>query len=171
MAESTNLATIFLLDKSYFRVQRQHFRGYFFVKKISAHFIFVIDPVSANHCLVFFYSCSFFCTLYLMILLDKCQMKSFKNIKIVIRVKLVCLKKSLFWKKLLFEKKLCFQKKIWKLFFEKTVIWNKNFFGEKKLFIEKKFFLKENFLEKTLFFWKAIFRKIFKKIFSPLVPN
>ena len=140
MAESTNLATIFLLDKSYFRVQRQHFRGYFFVKKISAHFTFVIDPVSANHCLVFFYSCSFFCALYLTILLDKCQMKSFKNIKIVIKVKLVCLKKSLFWKKLLLKKNYAFKKKFKNFFLKKLSFETKIFLGRKNFLLKRNFF-------------------------------
>ena len=39
VTESTSPATIFLLAESYFLIQRQLFRGYFSVKKISAHLI------------------------------------------------------------------------------------------------------------------------------------
>ena len=53
-----------------------------------------------------------------MILLDKCQIKSFEDINILIQVELFCLK-TFFWKKLLEKKvkKLLFEKILEKIFF------------------------------------------------------
>ena len=73
-----------------------------------------------------------------MIPLDKCQMKSFENINILIKVKLFCLKNVLFLeKKLLFEKKKGFMKKILKIVF----FWKKeNWYLKQKIVCEKKLY-------------------------------
>ena len=65
---------------------------------------FHIDPFPANNCSPFSYSRSFSCALYSDVPLDKWEMKSMKNINLLIE-KLVCLKnvflgeKALIWKK------------------------------------------------------------------------
>ena len=66
----------------------------------------------------------------LTILLDKCQMKSFKNINILIEVILFCLKNFFFWKKAFIWKTFVFEKKkLKKLFFfeKKNCFWKKYF--------------------------------------------
>ena len=84
----------------------------------------------------------------LTIFLDKCQMKSFEDIKILIKVKLFCLKnlvfgKSFYLKKKVFENKNnVFETKNC-LFFEKTYLKQKNFFLKKKSFVWKELFLEE----------------------------
>ena len=61
----------------------------------------------------------------LTILLDKCQMKSFENINILIKVKLFCLKNVFFWKAFIW-KKYILKNKIKKIVvLNKAVIWNK----------------------------------------------
>ena len=83
----------------------------------------------------------------LTIFLDKCQMKSFEDINILIKVKVFCLK-TFFWKKLLFEK-MFWKIRIKKLLFEtkKLFCWKSNFVWEKNFFLifffEKKFFEKK----------------------------
>ena len=91
----------------------------------------IIDPFLANHCSAFSYSRSFSCSLSLLtILLDKCQMKSFENINISIKVKLFCVKNVFFWKKLLFERKYVFERKNLKNCFFWCYLKQKIFFQE-----------------------------------------
>ena len=93
----------------------------------------LIDPFPANHCSTFFYSHSFSCALYSEILLDKCHMKSFEDINILIKNESFLFEKCLLWKKLLFEKRLFLKKKLKKSFFEKKLLFETKKF-EKKIF-------------------------------------
>ena len=96
----------------------------------------LIDPFPANHFSAFPICALFSVLSILTILLDKCHMKSFKNINILMKVKVFCSKKN--FKKLIFlKKKLSFKTK-------------KNFF-RKNTFFSKKIFLAKNFLEKNFF--------------------
>ena len=130
----------------------------------------LIDPFPTNHCsFFFFYTCSFSCASILMIFPDQFQMKSFKDINILIKVKLFCLKNLFFLEKTFIWKKLCF----WKL---------KYAFERKKtklLYIWSKKISFENFFifgKKTTFFGKTTFERCFektrgKKKISLLVPK
>ena len=99
----------------------------------------LIDPFPANHYSAFPICAPFSVLSILTILLDKCHMKSFENIKILIKVKVFCLKKNL--KKLLFLKKNCHLKP-------------KKFFLGKTLFLKKiaKKILEKNFFTSGVFF-------------------
>ena len=92
----------------------------------------LFQPITAQ---LFTIATSFLALSLLTILLDKRQMKSFKNINISIKVKLFCVKNvffCFFWKKVLFEN--TFLKENNKTFFvlilceEKIFFWKKNFF-------------------------------------------
>ena len=68
---------------------------------IALNFQFII--IIFNLTVIFL--CIKFTVLFILtILLDKCQMKSFKNINILIKVKLFGLKKFFMWKRLLLKK-------------------------------------------------------------------
>ena len=86
----------------------------------------LIHPFLANYYSTFFCSRSFANALDS----DKCQIESFEDINILIKVKLFCLKNVFFEKKLSFEKKLCFWKHKLKknAFFQKKLLEKITFF-------------------------------------------
>ena len=59
----------------------------------------LIDPFPANHYSAFPIGTSFYALSILTIFLDKCHMKSVKNVNILMKVKLFCLKKIFFGEK------------------------------------------------------------------------
>ena len=82
-----------------------------------------------------------------MILLDKCQKKSFEDINILIKIKFVWLKKTCFFGKSFYLKK-CIEKKMLlkkflKLFKKKLLFETKKIVFGKNTFLENKFILKK----------------------------
>ena len=89
---------------------------------------------------------------------DKCQMKRFEDINILIKVKLFCLKTLFFLEKSFCLKKKFLKRKLKKLLFrkksylkQKNFLFHISFFWKKKIVLEKNFF-RETFSAKKNFF-------------------
>ena len=95
----------------------------------------LIDPFPTSHCFAFFHTRSFSSALYSEDFFDKCLMKSFEDMNILMKVKLFGLKNVFFCKKLLFKTNV-FKNKLKKCFLEKKLSFEKKIL-EKNCFLEK----------------------------------
>ena len=120
-----------------------------------------IDPFTANHCSLFLIAAPFLALSILMIFLDKCQMKSFENINLLIKLYTTfCLKNFFFEKSFYLKEKYIFKNKN---FLNCFCFYSKKKYLIKKILEEKICFLKHTFFEKS--FFPKVFFQIFSKIF------